>query len=457
MLRRRSESSFPVSLWGSLLLALLALTQPETVRTLESIGGRVVVLPLRFLSALAPSTALGAATDAAPDASARDALLDYRRRTLALACRRPAGIDLDLVPEAVQVIERTGNNHGEPDELVLDRRRADLGDCASFVTLGDVLLGFLAPDPIQDDPALAGLARVELLPHATRGRLPRRVPARVLPADGGPLAFLVEPSSPVDRWPLRCTLLDDPYRAARLSPGEYPVLSSGLLQDPLGALPRDLVIGDLRVFGYRERGGRVLPIGFEVEPRRVASSLDVVTLWHHAEREGEAPRAVRATSVAVRMLHLPVPAAGRVRYLATPTAGSATFRAGAAVLDGARLFGICEEGGHGFAIVAPFGQPGRDWALQFVPSDPAQDPVALRARALGRDGDEASLRILGGSPEPGRGSLFVSAVSRDFPAGALVGAAEIDEEGRVRVQCTPARPGHGLQIHVFGGPAKEQP
>ena len=40
MLRRRSESSFPVSLWGSLLLALLALTQPETVRTLESIGGR---------------------------------------------------------------------------------------------------------------------------------------------------------------------------------------------------------------------------------------------------------------------------------------------------------------------------------------------------------------------------------------------------------------------------------
>ena len=457
MLRRRAESSFPVWLWGSLLLALLLLTQPAAVRRIEALGGRVVTLPLRAISVLAPREVRGAADDTARRAVASLAVADLSARVERVVSLRPSGVSTALLASPVGVIERRASAPGAVDELVLDARRSDLGSALTYATVGDVLIGFLAAEGVTDDPQLAGLARVELLWHAKRGRLPRRVPARIEFDDGARLAFLVEPASSIDRWPLRCALLDDPYRAARLGVGAFTVRTSGLRDDPLGPLPEGLEIGALRVFGYRDARGRVLPIGFEVEPALAADSIDVITLWRTDPTAPDPTPAARATAIPVRLMRLPVPAAGRARYLATPQGTTVALRAGAAVLEGSRLVGICEEADRGYAIVAAFGQPGRDWSLVFVPDGEDSAPRWFVARAIGRDDARVRLQARTPWPTPARGRLHAGGASRDFPSGLWLGVASIDANGIVTVEHERLEASSGLTIYLHravlgGGP-----
>lgn len=424
MRRRSREPAFPIPLWASLLVGLLALTQSAATARLEALGGQLVSLPLRAVSGLQPRVVEGASRELLRDAARRAQSRLQARRDDA-ARRRPASLSptLDAVP--IAVVERRGSSpHGE-GELVLDVARADLVDLEPYVTVGDELVGFLAERAVdgEDDP-LRGLARVELLHHRERGRLPRRVPCVIRTAS---LAFLVEPAADVDRWPLRAVLLDDPYRAAALDGLDAEVHSSGLVDDPLGPLPAGLRIGHLRVFGYRGGDDRVLPIALHVEPLRRAGAIATVTLWRRSAGSAPTP-ALAIEAIAVRLLRLPVPAAGRERYLATSASLLTPLRRGAAVVDGERCLGTCEEAGLGYAIVAPFGQPGRRWSLCFVP-DAGGAPIDFVARVRGREGARVNLAPVDATLPVGQGELHLVGISRDMPAALWLGRAEASADG----------------------------
>ncbi|MBI5852441.1 MAG: hypothetical protein HZB39_15610 [Planctomycetes bacterium] len=450
MRRRRAERAFPIPLWASLLVGLLALVQPAATARVEAVGAQLVGLPLRAVAAFAPRVAEGASREVSRDA-ARHATASLLARRDAALRRRPAGLDAALSARTARVVERRGQGAHGADELVLDVRRDALAGVEPFVIVGDVLVGFLADDPVTDDDALRGLARVALLHHKERGRLPRRVPCTISSAT---LALLVEPAADVDRWPLRCVLLDDPYRAAALGGDGALVRTSGLLDDPLGPLPQGLLLGSLRVFGYRDAQDRVLPIALHVEPALQARAIDAVALWSRSSGPA-ARRAVVIESIEVSLLRLPVPSAGRERYLATAARLVAPLQKGAAVVDGSRLLGVCEDGGLGQAVVAPFGQPGRSWALAFVP-DSGGAPIDFVATSLGRSGARVRLVPIGVALPEGPGDLCALSASRDLPGGLWIGRAAIDVAGELVVEheslADVARAGVLRHVGVAEGP-----
>jgi hypothetical protein len=345
----------------------------------------------------------------------------------------------------VVVERRSPGAAGASGELILGAARQALGRCEPWVTFGDTLVGFLADEPVPARAALArardplaGLARVRLLHCVPDDGLPRRVPAAVEHPDRGRLRFLVEPAADIDRWPLRCELLDDPYFAASLGEAGLVVRTTGFVDDPLGALPEGLTIGELRLFGYRLDGGRrVVPIGLFVAPRWPAATLHHVVVWV-ADDPAEGIAAARTpigSRVPVQLARLPVPGLESERLFATSAGSPArSLPSGAAVVVSGRLVGAIDAGGWGFGVVAPFGAPGRRWPLTFLPDEEASPPLDLVAVARSREDGVAELEVESGTIRAGRGQLFTAAAGPRVPAGIWVGPARVDADGRMVVE-----------------------
>jgi hypothetical protein len=446
---------FPVALYASLLVAVLALVQPAALRMLESACATLQVLPLRAQS-LIDARVVRAADEAEVrrlDAAVRavDAL---RSRRAAAARRRPAGVPSGYVGWSIPVQGR-GLERGRAgaSELRLAVSRASLPDgVAPFVTVGDVLIGFLAPPDVFDEEPDAG-ARVRLLHASERGRLPRRVPAWIA-AEDGPLPVVVEPASTIDAQALRCVLPADPYRAATIGAGEPEVLTSGLADDPLGPLPRGLRIGTLRVEGYRDAAGDVVPIGLFVEPARPPDSIHAVVVWVPGGAAA-APAPLRrpldlGVLFAARSSRLPVASSVRTRwFVTTEVLAHAWLREGAALVHGERLVGVLATAGLGYGVVAPFGQPGRSWPLTLLPAG-GGSPVDLTARGLCREGTRVVLTIDGLPPEIGSGLAFTGASIHDVPAGLFLGAyAVVDSADGPVVEIDHVEPEQVSALAVF--------
>ena len=448
---RSIRQAFPVTLYASLLLALLLLLRPDALRSLQSACAVLQCLPLRAVTALSAGdrTADGAQDAARARASrAVDALVARRGEE---AARRPDGIDVELEPFVARVIERRAGTRDEASELILDLRPEQLVGVAGFATLGDALIGFV-DERASAEPEHLGHARVLLLHHVERGRLPRRVPARVeLPDD--PLPIVVEPGSAVDAWPLRCVLPADPYRAAALEGVEAEVRTSGLADDPLGALPRGLRIGKLRVYGYRLPDGRVVPIGLFVEPAFAAETIHALVLWRP---RGTAPPARGrplddGRRVAVRALRLPVPGAiGERLFVTTTVLGGEPLREHAALTAGERLIGVLGSAGLGYGAVARLGERGRQWPITLLPDDrgPLRDLVAT---AVGRQGGAAVFDV--GAAELGdfgSGDAFSGPLGVDLPGGLWIGRARRLDERRVAIDDLDSSmtSAGGLTVHL---------
>lgn len=453
--RRSTRHAFPVSLYASLLVALLFLVRPDASRWLQSSCAAVQCLPLRVPGLLAAHPVHAGDGAAEPgEAEAHVARLNTARA--AVAAVRPSGIGTEWHPVPVAVRERRVGRGEIASELVLAVERRALGAAAPFVTIGDTLVGFLderaVPGP---DDAFAGAARVALLHHRERGRSPRRVPARI-DDEGGPLGVVVEPATAIDRWPLRCVLPEDPYRAASLPAVDQPVRTTGLADDPLGPLPPDLAIGWLRVYGYEEPSGEVVPIGLFVEPMLSPDAIHSVVVWTArpvSARELADDRPA-AELVPVLSTRLPVASAVRERwFVSTREFGSAWLRSGAALLAGARLVGVLDAAGLGYGMAAPFGQPGRDWPLTLLPDDGGA-PIDLVARAVSRRGELVSLALAAPVAELVRGHAFTGTGGRDLPPGLWIGAA-VASGRELHVRHRPAASDERLTVHLHRARAAE--
>jgi hypothetical protein len=514
---------FPVLLYAGLLVASVGLLRPASWAPIERGLGTLQTLPLRLLGteALAANSRL-ADGELAPQ---RVAELVVRHAAVRTREALAAGAYEDLAwrsrydPVPATVVARLGPRD-RPWGLELDVRADDpRAEFASFVTVDDRLVGFLEPGGragASTSSTGADAVRVRLL-HADRpvareddGLWPGRVePVRRVgavavpdplasvggqPGAGEPLRFLVEPAASIDPWPLRCTLLDDPYRAARGLVGDPPVVrtaSFGL--DPLGFVPSGLRLGRLRAWGYplhgevergAERrlaegddGAEFLPIGLFVEPAVRAAELVRVLLWR--ERAGGAGTAPEAGALvgpspfaggsleSVRVLRIAVPQPLGERWLAWSTAfelagGGKTPAIGAAVVDGLRLVGTVARSGPGYAVIAPFGEPGERWPLSLM-SENGDDAEVLVAAVVGRTGrtvrarpvhgESRGMRLTAGGPR--RGHAFTGVGGRHLPAGLWLGRFVIDGDGVVVIERadTPARGELAVFRRLEGGPS----
>jgi hypothetical protein len=434
--RRTRRTPFPVGLWASLLAALVCLAQPEPAHRVERWLCALASLPLRVLASVQAAPANAASAGAADAAAARVEALARRRD--AVMARGVAAMPVDLAPVGARVVARLEPGAaGAPSVLELDLTQDEVAGCATFATLGDALVGFLAPRPSSAGPT--DRARVHLLHHRPRHGLPRRVRAQILAGETAERRCLVEPAAAIDEWPLRCALPDDPYLAAGLDRPDLEVRTAPFPGDPLGAVPPGLRLGMLRVFGYADEGGTFLPIGLFVEPAVPANALNHVVLW----RAGVAADAsVRrpfdgGELVPVRLARLAAAGPGREQWFATSVAAGAWLPEGAALVAGLRLCGELDSAGYGYGVVIPFGQAGRDLPLVLLPQDPRLAPIDCRAWTLGRDGAEFRLAITTGGSGVPAGELFSGTEGPDWPAGLWIGTArpEPGAPGRMLVRC----------------------
>lgn len=431
------RSLFPVSLYAGLLVAVLALLQPQAVRGVEGWSAVAIAQPLRFWTGFdLTAHRVGAERREAEQRDVARRVESLLRRLDRTAPARPGTVvDQRHLPTVRAVVERRGGVQGWPSRLVLDVRRDALADAAHLVTRGTALIGFLDPDPVPVRDARgrsdrwAGHAQVRLLHDPGAEGLPRRVPARlrVEDSDAPALAFLVEPASALDRLPLRCALFDDPYRAARLRRTDLEVETSGLADDPLGVVPQGLGLGSLEIYGYSD-GGVAVPIGVYVRPHHQSASLSHVVLWTTRnvadEIRGLRAGAGSARRVALRLTRLPVPTDVRFRWMAAlRDDGFESLPVGAAVVDGERLIGVLESTGPGFGMVAPFGQPGRIWSLVLDPgSADGRGIVEVQARGELRQGGQVMLRRIGDGELPAPGAeVFTAGAGPDEPPFLWVG------------------------------------
>ncbi len=397
----RARKFFPVGLYASLLLALLALAQPRVFAPLGRWCSAAAALPFRAYGMLGAQPAL-----ATNESDARSRAVVFWSRAVASERRaRPAAIPSEFAACTCAVRGQVARG----TRLVLDRRWGEIADCADFVTVGHSLVGFLAPRGNDAD-----WAEVQLLGRATRGQAPvRSVPARV-ETPNGELRFVVEQAAGIDPWPLRCALIDDPYVAAGLQSDGHVVVTQGFVEDPLGVVPPDLRIGELRVWGY-ERDGRRLPVGFFVDPSE-AGRAPLVTLWQRGGRGG-----------------VPVPDAGLVRHAVqafsmTPGGGrwfvavpfETRLGLGASVVRGERLVGTVTTAGPGYAFVTPLGLVGQEWQAVFMPVRGAVRDVIVHVTDA--TDERVALRVEGTLGIDGAGALFTGGAHG--PAGLWLGDVE---------------------------------
>jgi hypothetical protein len=405
----------PVGLYAALLLAAVLWTFPGAgAVVLESLQ-RWQWLPLRLLVVAGESTSPPSAGDG------REAELAAARARLFAGAAPPSGLLAGLEPIVCFVTERRRAVMAElPSVVVLDRRASELSGCEPFVTHGDALVGFL-------DPAAPAGARqtVRLLHDRVSGVRPGRVVAAIeagVQDDSGheALRFLVEPASFADAWPLRCDLVEDPYRMAREARARALVRTAAGSVPGFAAtaVPAGLVVGTLRLWGYPGEGGRPLAVGYYVEPAVDARALASVAVWRRSALPAAAAPARDLPRVGARAAALPG-APGRW-YLCT--AGPA--RAGAAVVAGERFLGLVERAGATDALAVAFGVERRLWSLILVPHDAGAAPIEIAARSGMRSGSRVELALVGAPRPLPRGALFTGAHGASCPAGLWIGDVE---------------------------------
>jgi hypothetical protein len=335
----------------------------------------------------------------------------------------PAGFQ----PQVLRVRESRKGPSGVVDELVLDARVAELRQAASIVTVGNCLVGYLSLRGDDQDRA-----RVRLLSYHDRRdsknfalrvgqpipppRVAAQAPCREIDAQGT-LHFLVEPSRSVDPWPLRCTLLDDPYLASRLRRSGGTVTTSLQSDDP--GVPAGLLIGNLMIWGYPSRG---IPVGLFVKPSVDPQGISAVTIWRPAGDLAQ-PRLEPAhvgRFLPVRFSRYPAPRPVGVRWLVTSMAG-ATLPDGAALIDSGRFLGRLHAPWAGQSLVTPFAASTRSWTL--LVKNAAGVVTQVVGRIVGKQAD-GRLRIDLDSPAAiEAGDLFTGTNGRHCPAGFYIGKA----------------------------------
>lgn len=429
MVTRRSRRAFPVALYATLLAALCCVASPGVPRAVQGWLQSVLCLPLRAWVNVGPGP--GSADQAAEreaSEAANDLLRRLERAALAgIGPRVPAGLE----PVLCRVVERVGRGaSGLPSTLYLDRSAEELADSEGFVTFGNDLLGFLAPFEPGPDAQSPQPARVDLL-HGKDARGWARPVAAVVDAPAGPMRFVVEPASRIDRWPLRCRLFEEPYRASRLRHSGEPVRTTTLDGDPLGDVPPGLNLGSLQVWGYPGDAGGA-QIGLFVRPDLDPRLISVVAVWRQRRElsESRLSRAPVAAEHGVSRLRLPAATPVDERWVLTVDAGR-RLPTGGALVRGDMMFGAVEQSGPGFALASPFGGSRRLWSLLLLPDAPELAPVPLLVRSAGIP-SRGSVRVLveGGRVADIPGVLFTGANGPHCPLGLMIGRAErIDVDG----------------------------
>ena len=437
----RARAAFPVGLYGTLLLALCWLLLPELLRPVERLLLGIACLPQRFLSHAGGQPALAAE----PHARAR--LLELRRglwqrsREHDVERARPLlAAGLEPLPCRVRQAQRRGG-HGQPCELVLDRSYEELAGCSDLVTCGDVLLGFLARPGVgaaeKDRPA--DPARVLLLNHP----FSREVAARVQLADGVDLNCVVGPAAIVDPAPMRTTLHDDPYRAARLQRGDAAVRTLALDAPWIGAVPAGLLVGHTRIWGY-DTGGDTLTIGLYVATPFDPRAVPQVVLWQSVA--GLAPDDREPARAPARAFALPDGTGGR--WLVT---AKVALPDGAAVVQDGVCLGTVRAVAFGQALCTSFAASRHAWSLWLLPDDPRLSPQGLYGQVAFADAATAWFQLHGDDQRLPAGFLFTGGNGAYCPAGLLIGRAEPDLDVHLLRIALPARAGAQQVEVVVGG------
>lgn len=418
--------TFPVGLYGTLLVGLIGLTFPAMFAPVEQVARTIVTLPLRAYSILLDSNpVLAASRDPSLPAE-----IPGRSESVLRDARGPMGYSARVC----RVLERRVGPLGLVDELTLDCTQAELQGCAPLVTAGKDLLGFLVVDETARD---SDFAKVRLLHYRRRPRAERTLvvkqryrPARVAaktecnePGAAGELRFLVEPARSADEWPLRCTLLDDSYLGAKVRRGGGLVYTCG---GEGGLLPAGLVLGRLMIWGYPELN---IPVGLFVEPNRDPRGISTVVLWEAADGTGIPQRlGGEGELVPVRFTRFPAPRPALQRWMVTSHAGL-KLPDGAAFLDRGRLLGTLQQPWSGQSLVTPFAASTRVWALLLRgPQGEVQEVVG---RVVGRR-EDGRLRLEVLAPRQSaslRGDLFTGSNGTHCPSGLHIGVVTPAETG----------------------------
>ncbi len=468
MLRSGRKVLFPVGLYAGLLFALVCLARPQVATLIQSYVAAGMALPFRALGALMPVEARAASTAAEKDSVVlKTAALREREHIAFERGTRNFSVSRDgLEPVLCHVVDVIHKGAaGLPSILVLDISYRELGPVESYVTRQNILLGTVAK-PHSDGPDAQGQYRraldapvlVHLLHHRATRRLPRRIAAEIVVSEPERrLRFLVEPGSPIDDWPLHCTLPEDPYLAATLRVAGQEVFTSSFAGDPLGEIPSGLLIGKLQVFGYEREGKETLPIDTFVEPVLSPSVLTAVVLWREADG-----RAAKSTAPLdggllhpVRFVRLPAPPPSDQRWFASTRFDTEVMPVGAALVSGERLVGTVAASGPGYVFVSPFGEAGKTWPLILMPDDPELDPIGFLARARARDASGVTLEVMHADGPLVAGQLFSGTVGLHCPSRLWIGSAEFSpESGLLFVPSTEEVPFAGLS--VFTRPDEEE-
>jgi hypothetical protein len=333
----------------------------------------------------------------------------------------PAGLE----PLFCRVIDRRCDGPaGLPSLLILDRRWDAVADCVEAATHGASAVGFLGRPGDADGPP-ADLAVVRCLHYRPRAAPPRRVLAAVDLADG-PLRLVLEPASRIDAWPLRATLLEDPYRAARIAGGGHVVHRVAGQVAAAGRLPAQLRLGTLRVWGYAAGDDLAVPVGFFLEPDFDPRAIASVVLWRPS-RPGSAAVTPSPRGPRMQVAALSMPGGRRLQLLT----GGGSAALGAAVVAGEhRLVGTVESAGPGDAMVNVFGTDRRRWSFVLVPRSEGLAPIDCSGRAVARRGLAVELEF-DATPVPVAGDLLTGGNGRHAPAGLWVGELRpLGTEGR---------------------------
>ncbi len=447
---------FPVGLYATLLVGVFGVTFPELIAPVESLARTAVTLPLRAYSILFDGRPALAASE--PKASLQG-VVGLSQSTL-----RGGSGPVGYSPRVCLVVDRRVGPLGVVDELILARSRDELMGCAPLVTVGHGLVGFL-DIPAHGRPGDRGaqfgkeLARVRLLHYRGRRRATKRplrardpfpvarvaaqVTCREVDAQGV-LNFLVVPARAVDSWPLRCTLLDNPYLGSRLRHSGDMVTTS---ETDDRSIPAGLQVGRLMIWGYPQLN---IPVGLFVEPIRDPRGISSVVVWEAADG-GSVPASTDAKErlIPVSFSRFPAPRPVRERWLVTSNAGS-TLPNGAALLDraldGGRLLGLLARPWSGQSLVTSFSASTRIWAFLLRSLDGHVHELVGRVVGHAPDG---RLRVKILAPDNGwrlRGELLTGVNGPHCPAGLAIGRAEPGEAGVADVT-TPGTP------RVFSPPA----
>ncbi len=422
---------FPVGLYGILLVGLFGVTFPELVRPVETVARTVVALPLRAYSILLEAQPV-LASSSVPAPLGR---LEGQGRSAVRGAIGPPG----YAPRVCRVLERRTGPLGFVDELILDATVGELRRAAPLVTIGSGLVGFVhlpsrsgrtVPEVRAQDHAPAhvrllcytqrpGVVRNRPIrarrPHRST-RIAARVACREVDAQGV-LHFLVEPARAVDRWPLRCSLLDDSYLGSRLrTSGD--VVTTVATDDLL--VPAGLHVGRLMIWGYPEHS---IPVGIFVEPVVDPRAISSVVVWEHADGDATRRPEPPGRLVPVRLTRFPAPRPVYERWMVT-SAAATPLPDGAALVDGDRFLGRLRQPWSGQSLVSPFAASTRMWSLLLRTGDGRVHE--LLGRLAGRN-DAGRLRLLVFAPDTGarlRGELFTGVNGPDCPAGFRIGTAE---------------------------------